>query len=107
MKSIQVLIVLSLTLSMCCLVAGVPDITGLTTEECLVCHADERGNTVKIHHETYDAVNNLCTVNCHQDMSLPDGWRECNYCHIDFNHHEDVQGRCSDCHEDRQPRKMR
>lgn len=86
---------------MCYLVAGVPEIGYTSRDECYVCHTEN----VKVHHATEDAINNRCTEVCHYDMSLPDGWRECTYCHVDFNHHEGAEGKCVDCHDDRQQKR--
>ena len=103
MKLVQIIFVLLLTLIICNLAAAAPNLDYLTIDDCRSCHGDENGNTVELHHELEENINNNCKF-CH--TSFADGWRNCDNCHADFNHHEDAERRCSDCHDDKQQKRQ-
>ncbi len=96
MKLSQITFVLLLTLIICYVAAAAPNLDYLTEDDCRVCHGDEDGKTITLHHEHVE----LFCVDCHIQYS--EGWRDCYNCHTDFDHHEDAEGRCSDCHDDKQ-----
>ncbi len=97
MKLIKVIFVLLSTSVICYLAAAAPNLDYLTEDDCRGCHGDGNGNTILLHHQYQDCLY------CH-DMPLPDDWHNCYNCHVDFNHHDDARGRCSDCHDDKQLR---
>lgn len=84
----------------CCIVgaSGAPTLN-LTEERCRNCHGNEVGSTSLLHHSI-----TLTCQECHIGLIYPDDWRNCNNCHIDFDHHNDVQGGCGSCHDDKQKR---
>lgn len=69
--------------------------TFMGTETCKLCHIDY----IPIHHTT-----EIDCVDCHSEPSFI---LDCTVCHPGFDHHEDAQRRCSDCHEDTQRRGRR
>ncbi len=97
MKLFKIISVLLLTSVICYLTAAAPNLDYLTEDECRGCHGDGSGNTKSLHHQLSDLNCKYCHI-----FPLADGWRSCDYCHVDFNHHDDVEGRCSDCHDDKQ-----
>ena len=109
MKLVQIVFVLLLTLIICHLVAAAPNLDYLTIDDCRGCHDDEDESTFYLHHEPEDFLDEdfNCRI-CHTSLeSRPAGWQKnCYNCHVDFDHHEDAKGRCSDCHDDKQKKQQ-
>jgi len=103
MKTTTIVAMLAIVSLASYVVSAAPSLDYLTTDNCIDCHGTN-GNTIYLHHTCEAFLNNNCMY-CHTDLSFPPGWNECYNCHADFDHHEDAQHKCNDCHEDRQKQK--
>jgi hypothetical protein len=95
MKLAQITLVFIIIAMMCIVAAALPNLDYLTEDDCRNCHGDEYGNTQSLHHMNPDFSK--CTY-CHT-FPLKEGWRSCDNCHGDFDHHENAKGRCAECHD--------
>ncbi|MCD4845193.1 MAG: hypothetical protein K8R25_11975 [Methanosarcinales archaeon] len=103
MKFNKILIALIIMALMCIIATALPNLDHLTEEDCRECHGNEKGKTVAVHHESGDFSK---CKSCHI-FPLKNDFRSCFNCHVDFDHHDGAQGRCADCHEDKQKGKGR
>ena len=103
MKLVRTITALLLVALMCCVAASLPDAEdGMTTDDCRNCHGDEQGSTYAIHHAAVSCVDGGCHIDSQGNWV---DFRNCYSCHADFSHHDDANGRCADCHDDKQQRK--
>lgn len=86
------------TVLICCIVgaSGAPTLY-LTEDQCRVCHGNEVGSTSLLHH----SIDLTCS-GCHVGLIYPEDWRNCNNCHNNFDHHDNVNRNCGSCHDDKQ-----
>jgi len=106
MKLAQITLALFFIALMCIIVAALPDLGYLTEDDCRECHGDSSnsGKVTAFHHFLIKTEEYKC-MDCHT-LPFKEGWRSCDNCHMDFDHHEDAQGRCADCHDEKQKKKQ-